>query len=77
MVEVAMDARTRFERFEKLTDLPISFLALLIVPALLLEERPASDWLHAAAVGINWIVWLAFSAEYVGKLLLAPSRTLR
>jgi hypothetical protein len=27
------DAKTRFERFERLTDLPIASLALLIVPA--------------------------------------------
>jgi voltage-gated potassium channel len=26
------------------------------------------------ANGINWIVWLAFCAEYVGKLMLAPDR---
>jgi voltage-gated potassium channel len=69
-----MDAKSRFERFEKLTDLPLAFLALLIVPALVLEERVPTGWLHETAISINWIVWLAFCAEYVGKLLLAPSR---
>src|SRR5439155_25005289 len=28
----------------------------------------------AVATGINWIVWLAFCAEYLTKLTLAPSR---
>lgn len=69
-----MNARTRFERFEKLTDLPLAFLALLIVPALLVEERSTGGWLHSAATAINWMVWLAFCAEYVGKMILAPSR---
>ena len=69
-----MDAKTRFDYFEKATDLPLAFLALLIVPALVLEERSSSGWWHALAVAINWLVWLAFCAEYVGKLLLAPSR---
>lgn len=69
-----MNSRTRFERFEKLTDLPIAFLALLIVPALLLEERPGPDWIHKAATGINWLVWLVFCGEYLAKLWLSPSR---
>lgn len=67
-------ARTRFEAFEKRTDLPLAFLALLVVPALLLEERSTSGWLHQVASGVNWFVWLAFCAEYLGKLMLAPSR---
>ena len=31
--------------------------------------------LRDAAITINWIVWLAFCGEYVGKLILAPSRS--
>jgi len=67
-------ARERFERLEHATDLPLAFLALLIVPALILEERAESQALRQAAAAINWVVWLAFCVEYVGKLLLAPSR---
>lgn len=69
-----MDARSRFERFEKATDLPLAFLALLIVPTLLVEERSSAGWIHTAAISINWVVWLAFCAEYIGKMILAPSR---
>ena len=69
-----MNAKERFERLERGTDLPLALLALLIVPALILEERATSTILKEIATGINWIVWLAFCAEYVGKLLLAPSR---
>jgi len=69
-----MNAKERFARLEKAVDLPLALLALLIVPALILEERATSTWLRDIAVGINWIVWLAFCAEYVGKLALAPNR---
>jgi len=69
-----MNARERFERVERGTDLPLALLALLIVPALILEERADSATVRQVAHGLNWFVWLAFVAEYVGKLLIAPSR---
>jgi len=72
-----MSARERFERLEKATDLPLALLALLIVPALVLEERATSEILRAIAHTINWIVWVAFCAEYLGKLWLAPDRRVR
>src|SRR5919108_5839217 len=69
-----MKARARFEQFERWTDLPLAFLALLIVPALILEESAQSVHLRTLAIEINWFVWLAFCGEYVAKLVLAPSR---
>jgi voltage-gated potassium channel len=69
-----LNGKERFQRLEKATDIPLAILALLVVPALVLEERSTSDGLRQVAHGINWIVWLAFCGEYVGKLLLAPSR---
>jgi voltage-gated potassium channel len=66
--------RTAFERLERATDLPLAFLALLIVPALIIEDRSSSVALRQAATAINWIVWLAFCAEYIGKCVLAPDR---
>ena len=67
-------ARARFERIEHATDLPMAVLALLIVPALVLEERAQTAGVRQLAVGLNWIVWLAFCAEYLGKLAFAPVR---
>lgn len=63
-----------FARFERATDLPLAVLALAIVPALLLEERAHSPGVRSLAAAINWVVWLAFCAEFVGKMWLAPSR---
>jgi voltage-gated potassium channel len=67
-------AKARFERIEHGTDLPMAILALLIVPALILEERAQSAGVRQIALGLNWIVWLAFCGEFVGKLAFAPSR---
>ena len=69
-----MDARERFERFERATDLPLAALALIVVPALVLEESATSETIRRVAHAANWIVWLAFTGEYVGKLLIAPDR---
>jgi len=58
--------RERFQRLEKATDIPLALLALLIVPALILEDKAANPLMRDAAHVVNWIVWLAFCAEYVG-----------
>ena len=57
------EARIRFERFERFADLPMAFLALLIVPAIIVEDRAQNEYLREAASTLNWIVWLAFCAE--------------
>jgi hypothetical protein len=44
---------------------PMAVLALLIVPALVLEDRATDPWLREGAHILNWIVWLAFCAEFV------------
>ena len=46
---------TAFERLERLTDLPIAVLALLIVPALILEGSE-SIVIRRVATAVNWIV---------------------
>ena len=42
----------------------MAVLALLVVPALVLEDRATEPWLREAAHIINWIVWLAFCVEF-------------
>jgi voltage-gated potassium channel len=65
---------SRFERFARATELPVAILALLIVPALALEEHARTLQVREIAIGINWVVWVAFCVEYLGKLVLAPAR---
>jgi hypothetical protein len=69
-----IDAKARFERMERGMDLPMAVLALMIVPALILEESARSAGVRNVASAINWLVWLVFCAEYLGKLTFAPSR---
>ena len=52
-------SRDRFERLERATDLPMAVLALLIVPALILEEHAQSAGVRSVAAAVNWAVWLA------------------
>ena len=67
--------RAAFDRFSRAVEWPIAVLALLVVPALILEdsENPA---VAATALTINWTIWLGFCAEYLVKLGLAPDRRL-
>jgi voltage-gated potassium channel len=44
---------------------PLAFLALLIIPALVIEERATSEGLRQAAVVVNWVVWIAFCVDFV------------
>ena len=65
----------RFDRFARAVELPLALLALLIVPALVLENHAQTRELREAATLVNWIVWLAFCGEYSVKMYLAPDRT--
>jgi voltage-gated potassium channel len=66
--------QARFDRFVAATELPIALLALLIAPALIVEGHTTTPLVRDVARGVNWVVWLAFSLEYVGKVSLAPDR---
>jgi len=55
---------SRLHRVAKSLELPVAFLALLIIPALVLEERAFRPEAHTIGVVLNWIVWLAFCGEF-------------
>lgn len=65
----------RLVRLADALEWPVAFLALLIVPALVLEERATDPRLREAAYITNWIVWLAFVAEFA--IRWASDRRLR
>ena len=48
-----MNARERFEKFEKAADIPLALLALLIVPALILEGHAKTVGVREVAIAIN------------------------
>jgi hypothetical protein len=48
-----LSKRERFERLERATDIPLALLALLIVPALILEDRASNPLIRDAAHVVN------------------------
>lgn len=63
-----------YERVTRRLEWPIAVLALAIVPVIVLEETATNPTLLTAAAIVNWVVWLAFCAEYVARLALAPNK---
>jgi voltage-gated potassium channel len=63
-----------FQKFAKATEWPLTALALLIIPSILLDDHTKRLGFHEIALWLNWIVWLAFCGELVVKAWLAPDR---
>ena len=74
VLEAPVAGDSAYERLTRRLEWPIAILALAIVPALILEETTTNPALLRAAAIVNWIVWLAFCAEYVARLALAPRK---
>jgi len=68
-------SQAAYDRFSAASDLPLTILAVLWLPVLII---PLVTRLPAAAAatfdGIDSCVWAAFAMEYLVKLYLAPSR---
>jgi hypothetical protein len=55
---------------------PLAIMALLVVPALILEERATSPAVRQLCEIVNWFVWFAFVAEFcIGFGVARSSRT--
>jgi voltage-gated potassium channel len=69
------DRGVAFERFSRAVDGPLTILALVMVPLIVLplvtDLSPATESVFLA---IDYVIWAAFAAEYAIKLYLAPSR---
>jgi voltage-gated potassium channel len=72
-----VDATTRAARtaaarryFEK----PLLVAAVLSIPTTILQFTQVSEPLHLLGETLNWLIWLAFLAELVTMLALAPDR---
>lgn len=65
-------------RIEHRAEPIILVLALLVIPAIVLEEASA-DWLRALALGLNVIIWIGFAVElaFVLRVSRHRGRTLR
>ena len=65
----------RLDRFERVTELPLLVMALLMIPLLV---APAAFDLSApverVALALDWIIWGVFAAELATRTYLAPHR---
>ena len=73
---VSLSGRVRIqtERLLKRLDWPLAVVALLVVPALILEDRTTNPSLRWACALVNWFVWLAFVAEFLAAFAVAADR---
>lgn len=53
---------------------PLTILALLVVPALILEDRTTNPAIRTLCNVINWFVWLAFVGEFGTALAVTANR---
>jgi voltage-gated potassium channel len=58
----------------RVLDWTMAGLALAVVPVLLVENRATVPALQFGARVVNWIIWLAFCAEFFGGLVHANRR---
>jgi voltage-gated potassium channel len=77
VLEVSRLARSEvaFARFSEIVDPPLTILALLWLPVLLLPMVVRlSSGLAGACDAVDYFVWALFAVEYLVKLYLAPAR---
>jgi hypothetical protein len=53
---------------------PLAILALLVVPALILQDRATSPAVRSFCNVVSWLIWLAFAAEFCAGLAVARNR---
>lgn len=63
------------DRFERATELPLLFLAVAMIPLLLLPlmvNLPRA--MDTAFIAVDWFIWAAFAFDYVVRLVLSSDR---
>jgi hypothetical protein len=50
-------------------------LAILVIPALVLERRAPTPEIRTAALVLNWVIWLAFVIEFVVRWIADGRRS--
>jgi voltage-gated potassium channel len=53
---------------------PMAILALLVIPVLVMEDRATTPEIREAAVVINWLIWIAFVAEFITRWVADGTR---
>ncbi len=53
----------------------MAVLALLVIPALVMERRAPTPEIRTAALVLNWVIWLAFVLEFVVRWIADGRRS--
>jgi hypothetical protein len=64
----------RSERMAGRFRVPMLLAALLVIPVIVVQESNASSDIRVGADVLNWLIWLAFLAEFVAMLWVVPDR---
>jgi voltage-gated potassium channel len=68
-----VDERSRL--IERRLEWPMLVAALLVIPAIVIEQSEVAEPWDTVAVVLNWATWLAFLAELVIMLAVVPDRS--
>jgi voltage-gated potassium channel len=72
---VARNRAEAFERFSRAVDGPMTVLALMMIPLIVVPLAvDLSSATERAFLAIDYLIWAVFAAEYAIKLYLAPNR---
>jgi voltage-gated potassium channel len=72
---VVRDRGEAFERFSRAVDGPLTVLALVLIPLIVLPlVMDLSPGTESAFLAIDYLIWAVFAAEDAIKLYLAPNR---
>jgi voltage-gated potassium channel len=74
---LGVESRTVHDRYDRVArrfDVPMLIVAALVIPAVVFEESNVGKLWNGVGVALNWVIWLAFAAELVVLLTLAPDR---
>jgi len=56
---------SRLHRFAASLEWPMALLALLVIPALIMEGRALSPAVRTTGLVLNWTIWVAFVVEFI------------
>ena len=61
-------------QWERRFEIPMLVAAACVIPSMLLEQPGVEQPWYGIGVGLNWLVWAAFTVELVVLLAVAPNR---
>lgn len=64
----------RWKEVERRFEYPLLFAALLVIPAIAIEQSDVGEPFDTIAVVLNWTIWLAFLTELVVMLSIVPEK---